>query len=242
MLTCVTLTGADDSVDPKELAAISRQYPFVEWGILVNARGGSTHFPSGGWMARLMQEVAEAHPHTVALSLHVCGKLLRSILRHGDFPVGASIDIGEFSRMQLNFHGEAIADTQLGRDQAVHNVASVQAVTGIREVIVQLDGVNDWLLDALTERGIQASGLYDRSHGAGVKPDAWPAPNPAWRVGYAGGLGPDGLHEDLAAIAAAASGKQVWIDMETHLFADRRFNLEKCQRVLELCRSFTIPF
>ena len=37
-LTKVTLTGADDFTDPKRLIEISREYPFVEWGILFSLK------------------------------------------------------------------------------------------------------------------------------------------------------------------------------------------------------------
>lgn len=33
-LTRVTITGADDAVEPAELQALSHEFPFVEWGIL----------------------------------------------------------------------------------------------------------------------------------------------------------------------------------------------------------------
>jgi hypothetical protein len=35
-LKTVTITGADDAVDPEELLQIQQRYPFVEWGILLS--------------------------------------------------------------------------------------------------------------------------------------------------------------------------------------------------------------
>ena len=35
-LTGVTITGADDNVDPGVLADISAEYPWVEWGLLIS--------------------------------------------------------------------------------------------------------------------------------------------------------------------------------------------------------------
>ena len=38
MLERITVTGADDLVDPAELCAIAADFPFVEWGILFSAK------------------------------------------------------------------------------------------------------------------------------------------------------------------------------------------------------------
>ena len=35
-LTRVTITGADDSVEPRALAELSEAFPFVEWGLLMS--------------------------------------------------------------------------------------------------------------------------------------------------------------------------------------------------------------
>lgn len=59
MLRRVTLTGADDTVSPHELAALSARYPFVEWGILVSRcppEHGRHRFPSLPWLEPVQQE------------------------------------------------------------------------------------------------------------------------------------------------------------------------------------------
>jgi len=238
-LHCVTITGADDSISPKKLVELSIEFPFAEWGILLGSRGGVQRFPSGEWIAQLIEHVAIAHPHEVSLSLHVCGKLLRSILNAGDFPVSKAVEVGEFRRMQLNFHGEEAAENR-EIDRVIDNICAVQATTRMQEIIVQLDGRNDWILSALMHRGITASGLYDRSHGAGELPRNWPTAHPDWSQGYAGGLGPDNLAEQLPLIEEAAGDADVWIDMETRVRSDndRQFDLAKVRRCLEIAKPF----
>ena len=55
----VTITGADDSVDPLQLRALSLEFPFVEWGILVSHSNTictsypKPRFPSPKWIADL---------------------------------------------------------------------------------------------------------------------------------------------------------------------------------------------
>ena len=49
-----TITGADDLVDPDDLVVLSREYPFVEWAILISAsRAGTPRYPSSAWLERL---------------------------------------------------------------------------------------------------------------------------------------------------------------------------------------------
>jgi hypothetical protein len=51
----VTLTGADDDVDPQQLAEISQEYPFVEWGILFSqSKSGVERYSSIDWVVELL--------------------------------------------------------------------------------------------------------------------------------------------------------------------------------------------
>ena len=50
-VTKVTVTGADDSVDVDGLIDLSKEFPFVEFGILLSkSSAGSARFPSGLWL------------------------------------------------------------------------------------------------------------------------------------------------------------------------------------------------
>ena len=72
MLQTVTLTGADDSIRPAELADLSEEFPFVEWGILCSAsKAGVPRFPSYKWMTHLRHL---AQRGKVRLALHLCGR------------------------------------------------------------------------------------------------------------------------------------------------------------------------
>src|SRR5438128_38313 len=100
----VTITGADDSVRPKDLAPIARDFRFVEWGILASANNmGRPRFPSLDWL----QEFAlVALGNGWKTSIHLCGRWVRDILM-GRMPqqVMDLLDSG-FGRVQLNFHAE----------------------------------------------------------------------------------------------------------------------------------------
>ncbi len=214
ILTGVTLTGADESIDPDRLVDLSRQFPFVEWGILIGSSVGRPRFPGIPWIARLQLE-SSRRAVPIKMSLHLCGEPLRGMLNAGMLRLPGKFPVKLFERTQLNFHGHRISSTQKCK-----LFSTISTGWPFKETIVQLDGENDGVLDDLLEQTVCASGLYDRSHGAGVLPGEWPSPNPRWQVGYAGGLGPDNVITELGNIADVVGSQRFWIDMETKLRND----------------------
>ena len=79
----VTLTGADDSVRPAHLIEISREYPFVEWGLLFSkSQQGTARFPSLNWLQEL-NHVAEGQ--NLNLCAHLCGLGVRDLIMDARF-------------------------------------------------------------------------------------------------------------------------------------------------------------
>ena len=88
MLKMVTVTGADDSVKPSDLAAVAAEYPFVEFGILFRGAenrtkdypviSGKSRFPSFDWLMGMLK-ISESQPH-LDLSCHLCGQAARDFL------------------------------------------------------------------------------------------------------------------------------------------------------------------
>lgn len=233
----VTLTGADDTCHPSHLIQLSERFSIVEWGILIGSNQGTSRFPSAEWIQSLADLSVGME---VICSLHICGSALRSIL-NGDKSSAARFEflksLGIFSRCQLNFHGEPVST-----EQADNIMDFLDGNPFGDQVIVQLDGVNDWLLSDLSQVASQIiSGLFDKSHGAGVLPDSWPVARKGYLVGYAGGLGPINLKDQLIAINSAANGQAYWIDMETSLYDQGTgdFSYGKCREVLEIVSELT---
>lgn len=232
MLHTVTLTGADDATDVSKLAELSAEFPFVEWGILVGSVEGANRFPSFDWIDALVEERVKSD-NKMRLSLHLCGKWLRDASA-GNLSIAETLGakIAAFSRVQLNFHGvklHPIVGERLFR--AFCNVVEFEP-----EIIFQLDGQNDELFQECGRR-FKVSGLFDVSHGAGVLPDAWPKRRNDMECGYAGGLAPWNVAEQLPLILEAAGGMSHWIDMETHLRSPRTdsFSMLNCREVLKDC-------
>lgn len=223
----VTLTGADDSVDPKDLLKLSRKYPFVEWGILIasmdgGSESGACRFPSTDWISRL------GRLNGLRLSAHLCGTPVIAVLMAGELPFPKRGSI--FQRVQLNFHGSKLP-----------KFVPSKLPTADLQFMFQCDGVNDALVQEWVRRGL-GSPLFDTSSGAGVLPnDGWPG---CWKgvyCGYAGGLGPENVVEQVSGpIRKAVGDGHCWIDMETRVRSnhDAQFDLAKCEQVLKLVAGY----
>jgi hypothetical protein len=233
----VTITGADDHTDPMDLIEISREFPFVEWGLLASQKRSSlSRFPALDWLVRL-ERLCDYKGADLQFSLHLCGQWLDDLL-HGVPSLPAWYPLsGMFSRAQLNFHGKK---RSYSRDYLVDALDKLS----IKEIIFQVDGAMGLDLLAEVDDGRQSFDcvpLFDLSHGAGVLPLAWPSPlNSGVYHGYAGGLGPDNLAEQIPLIEKAAAGERYWIDMETKVRSDDGIvlDLAKVRRCLQIAAPF----
>lgn len=234
-LSTVTVTGADDSVHPRDLAEITREYPFVEFGILLS-RGamGRPRFPSADW---LRLAFGECSGKGVRFAGHICGSWVSDSLL-GEFPIHELNEIhngfvtsGLFRRWQLNTHAKPHP----------FNCASLGTLLRLlsanrQSVIFQYDGVNTSLVPCIESTGCKnASFLFDLSHGAGILPTEWPVPLDGIPCGYAGGLSPENVADQLRRLEKTVGDGAFWIDAETHLRSrhDKEFDLNKVRAFLE---------
>lgn len=228
LLQKVTITGADNTIEPEDLLPLQRKYPFVEWGILFSkAKIATSRFPSVSWLEKLANlKMANSE---LRLSAHICGRWVRDICE-GNWTIKEDLPYifnnNLFDRYQLNFHSY------------IHKIKENEFIAGLKEqigieFIFQLDEVNNHLLTLAENAGVKAAGLFDTSGGAGILPDEWLVSD-KW-IGYAGGLGPDCLDAQLKEINEAAKGP-IWIDTETKIRVNSPvdfFSLEKVESFLE---------
>lgn len=237
-LTKVTCTGADDSVNPLDILALAEKYRFAEFGVLLSRSagdGGMPRFPSQEWLDRLSGFTIT---RGVNLSAHICGGWVREIML-GEWGIldshGASAMISEARRIQLNFHASPHAID----DQFTHGLG--HDLFENKQFIFQHDNVNNRFLDIATRAGINAVPLFDLSHGAGVLAESWPSADPFDHgCGYAGGLSPENVAEQLYKIEKVCGEKEIWIDAETKLRSnnDKQFDLAKVEAFLKAARPF----
>lgn len=243
ILDRVTVTGADDNTDPEALLTLAKDFPFVEFGILVspsNSAVGCPRFPSWRWIERFLQM---AEGKSLRLSAHLCGRFVR------DAYIGDWSQIVDnfwqhmhlWKRFQLNTHGVHHKKDILAMELAMF----ARFLKKGNSIILQKDNANDeaqskllYLGDSLASGSVDM--LFDLSHGAGILPTSWPAPIPSVYCGYAGGLSVANVKEQIDGIRAISSvpaDTRFWIDAETHLRSEQGdtdiFDLNKVKAFLE---------
>lgn len=229
-LTTVTITGADDSVQPEQLANLSERYPFVEWGLLFSAdRFGTPRYPSRAWVNDMVG-VAETRP--MALSAHLCGRFARAAVNaEWDWQRTVREAAWAFARVQINCANQTTP--------AIGPMLSHWPTT--QRLIIQCGGKNALCIEAAVRLGLRGFDvLFDNSGGRGEQPNVWPHAFDHVRCGYAGGLGPDNVVDALVNIHRAAEGRPFWIDMESAVrSADGEyFDLRKVHAVLSALRLY----
>lgn len=204
----ITFTGIDRADLLPGMLALSARYP-IEWGVLFDAaQEGAPLFPPAA-VRRMLQGAA------LRLSAHICGGAARTIVEGGD----PGLDLAGFSRVQIN-HARAGSS-----DSEIRNSARFGARHGVRAALqCQGDFPDDLRVDW----------LYDVSFGTGVRPANWPAAHAQLPFcGYSGGLSPDSVRDTLPKFPISA-GTTYWIDMESGVRTDGRFDLAKCEAVCRI--------
>lgn len=227
MLRHVTVTGLDDTTNLIDLMTIAKKYSFVEWGVLV-ADSYSNYRPRYPiyTIFRNLEKCKNILPQ-INFSLHVCGPYLRKIIHNGNWQVFDYLDginvANCFSRIQLNL-SNMISEIQNPFFESLKNIN--------QEIILQLKSVegNEELIEKCNKNA-KISVLFDASGGKGKLPEKWP--NSIKNCGYAGGLTPDNVKEQLYLIKnLVGDNGPIWIDAESGLRSYDQFDLAKVEQFL----------
>lgn len=210
----VTFTGADDQTSQEEMLKISREFEFVEWGILFASK--LDRCPSQEWLAKL--------PQGMNLSAHLCGTFVAAAMN------GVFESYDSFGRIQLNFYKKRL--------QTALNCQPLQdAIKKLKQDVIF--GGNFKGVEVIPEKlPLNVQFLHDASGGHGVSPKNWPEPIKNIAVGYAGGLRVENLADQLKNIAEVAKDRSVWVDMESGVRTENKFDLEKVKQCLEICSEY----
>ena len=117
LINKVTVTGADDSTEIKDLLKLAKEFPFVEYGILMSkgSFSGKNRMPSFDWIDDFVDEFKGKG---VAISGHICGSWVKQIysgnwpsteIHHG-FSIGNSESRHAIGRVKAISSGNLIAD------------------------------------------------------------------------------------------------------------------------------------
>lgn len=233
-LRAMGFCGADDTTEPEKLLAISKKHPYVEWGVLFREElQGTPRYASWSWLERLATVVkSEEGMECMRTAGHLCGDHVEEVLQgNPDFVEKLRTEFG-FARFQINpTAANGVDSSDLGA--SVDRLREVFSAVPDVEFIVQANDETEALWRPLVAAPPpNMAVLFDESKGLGRLPDSWPAPHANVACGYAGGLGPHNIEEQLRRMAAAAQGTPVWCDAETGLrqVSDGKdvFDLERC--------------
>ena len=184
----------------------------AEIGLLYTATPeGRNRYPRWEWISAAAAELPRA-------SLHVCGRGARELLMAG------VLDVGSFQRLQVNGALEP------------ENVEALCCLYPEHTIITQHHPRNRALLAVEADNHAV---LIDGSGGRGISPDGWEPPVTGKACGFAGGLGPDNLASEGAAICAVARPGW-WADMEGKLRVDDWFSTELAAECVTVFRRLLI--
>lgn len=243
----VSITGADDAVNPADLISLSEDYPHVEWAILrSNTREGSARYPSEAWRKRFFSAVA-AHDDNgtkVHTAEHWCGSAMKQFLQ------GARHDQSAM-RHQLNGYRTGTVDFEmLARDVPerfrrglILQARDAHQLAGCILDANALTCAGGWDGSPVTYSGHGPAVLFDPSGGTGRSVIELLSNTVARlvvptriKIGMAGGIGPDCITE---AVRMASLMGFSWIDMESQVRTDDQLDLQKVEAVLSAVGMLT---
>lgn len=231
-LKTVTITGADDHNDPNQLAELSEQYPFVEWGILYSkSQAGNTRFPSNDWISNKLKPIHEKTQ--MQLSGHICGSWVKKICRgKWVYFCGEAYNWWIMDRIQINF-GSYINRISFDKFKDIFNAVDM-------EIILQIDNnPRSMRLYNNLKDVYNVSPFFDSSAGVGICTYKYRLPLSKWQ-GYAGGLSPENVVEQLKLIEEVVpEDHTIWIDVESHVHTDRiGLDMKRVENFLKATEPF----
>lgn len=222
MLIPITFTGFDAWTDVDRMQDIQRRYPQAEFGVLfkgakpVSDPRYKNRFPSKAVIRRL-------HGKGLNLALHVCGALALDTFTKGFYELHHAIDLAPFRRIQLNGLG-----SKLPEDSWIEHIG----VPVGKELILQQHPDRPLIAKHVEfVTGGTMSVLMDASGGLGIDTPFVPRTVGKLRVGYAGGIRPDNAAAKANGLLEAGAG-DFWLDCESGIRTDDRFDLDKVEAIL----------
>jgi len=219
----ITFTGLDHWTDMERVARLSEEYP-LEWGLLFSPRrmGMEPRYPDASTVEKIFAQRA-AH---VKIAAHLCGGYSKDVVAGKNIRV----NISTFERFQVNYipdrrqHQES-RDSENGEQVGIADIRAHPHRHGTPFIV-------QWRTLTFPQSD-DVHYLFDKSGGRGMVPPNWPEhPGGDQLVGYAGGLGPHNVREQLLRMRPAGP---YWIDMEGKVRDEKdRLDLDKVEAV---CRE-----
>lgn len=200
--THITFTGVDKFTDLDKVLYLSKKYQ-IEWGVLIGGNPTKNRYPE----LDIINTVSKfAEKHNLNCALHLCGVFAQTAKNK---IIPAEINIDGYKRFQIN----AIE----------YDLDSLGEVAEFFNKDIIFQHRKGKFPDNLHQN---VYALHDESGGKGLIPSNRPELSDKL-VGYAGGIGLDNVTEILQTIPDG----NFWIDMETKLRTDDKFDLNICENI-----------
>ena len=213
----VGFAGIDSRTDPEKLRSIEKEYPMVEWGVLM-----SSHWNENG--NRYMNPEDLHKFEGLNLCGHLCGQMAKDMMKNDTHLLDKTYPGWEkiFKRIQVNV---APYDFEEGLDWKGNQELFIQCKPGKYVTYEKSTGVGM---------------IIDGSGGRG-KSEKWTIYPSDKKIGYAGGLNPDNVVQKTQDLMDNPKVSDFWIDMESGVRTDDWFDIEKVRKVLEnLTKSYIL--
>ena len=225
----ITFTGISPETNLMELKKIQDVFPIVEWGVLVsrNWRENGARYYDPEYIERL-------RGIELNLSCHACGYVARQVIRGNWEPIQSITHglVGIFKRCQVN----------VSSDEPSEETEFVRPLIGLDELIIQQKSAERMEIYNSIVNHNRVSVLIDASGGQGIDTPLIPFGEHGSKVGYAGGMNPDNIGDKLHFLMESEEVGDFWIDMETGVRTDDRFDTGKVFKVLEVCERVMNEF
>lgn len=222
----VTITGADNNVDIKDLIRLSELYPFVEWGILFSkSREGMDRYPDQKWIENVTN-------YNMSLSAHFCGWWAKELLNNKNYELIENLSLS-FKRVQLNYNFSNYNIEDLA--ELLYYIK----VNANQNIILQQNNNNNNIIKSVKKLSLidNVEILYDSSGGRGTELKNIDTPF-KYYTGYAGGINKKNIKDICESITTNKSDSTVWIDMESGVRTYGKFDLKKVEKILEVCKNY----
>jgi hypothetical protein len=232
-ITRVTITGADDKIQPEQLIDLSYKYSFVEWAILVGSNEGVSRFPTRKWLAHFLG-IRRLVSWPMFAALHACGAVSRDLMSGGATPFYKEFSDMGIGRFQLNFNFKTTPNYDL--EKAIESIGEHQA-------IFQWNKSNQEIMFQIVDKYKQPNihFLYDSSGGRGSKIvmlNMLP-PVPGHYTGYAGGLSSENVEDVIKQLVMLPPfEEEIWIDVESGVRTNDELDLVKVENFLQICSPY----
>lgn len=238
----VTITGVSGTHQISTCLELSRQFPFVEWGVLLSRSSNEDRPRYPGFYTALdIIDSLVGDRVDVNAAVHLCGALATDVMEHGPL-----------SRVLLPFVTDLGVRVQVNLPESTCRNANTDAFEALfrrwpnTHFIFQHNNATEGIVrDFATSK--HGRFLQDASGGRGVetpwfKPLAPLACNSQLRYGFAGGITPDNIEFKLQQLnELIPDDAAVWIDMESGVRdPNDKLNFDAVRRILHLTSSFAV--